>query len=438
MQGLRFTDHLFFPLEPIKDASAFRLRPLLLVMVVGHPFFYWVWTQVYPEPYESLPLRLACAALSLVAYVLARLHTERSVITESAYVLTGLIGTVFAGSWLYFANGGDSIWLASLCVMTMLYFTITDWRIALATTLLALALAWWIVTFFQLGLWARAPSPANAYVIGFTVVMASLTRLVDMNWRMLRMRSQFQALGLVAHELRTPLAGLSLLGAALEDRLNDAAERPRLNKSEWREIGALAHEIVRQTHAANTLISTQLANANPFRPFATREPVDLAETVRNAVDLFTRATAVPAGVVDVQLEATPIVRGDGLMLRQVVINLLSNALVAVTKRHKHPPAGSIVVAISEASGTARLLVSDAGIGIDKIEMSRIFKPFYTGSPEFGHGLGLTFVEAAVKAYLGKIDVQSTKDVGTRFTITLPCTPSNHASTDLVAQAGRLP
>ena len=103
-------------------------------------------------------------------------------------------------------------------------------------------------------------------------------------------------------------------------------------------------------------------------------------------------------------------------LRQIFLNLITNAVQAM------PHGGQLKVRTSRAtSDRMRLEFSDTGIGIPEHQMKDIFNPFFTTkSSGQGTGLGLSVVHSVVQRYRGDIQVQSTPNVGTTFTIDLPC------------------
>jgi two-component system sensor histidine kinase FlrB len=97
------------------------------------------------------------------------------------------------------------------------------------------------------------------------------------------------------------------------------------------------------------------------------------------------------------------------------VNLLNNARNAIRLRHRGPGAGHIRVAV-ELGEAGRVTVSDDGTGIARAQLTKIFQPFYTGNPEHGHGLGLTFVKAVAKAYGARVLVDSVEGCGTAVTL----------------------
>ena len=125
--------------------------------------------------------------------------------------------------------------------------------------------------------------------------------------------------------------------------------------------------------------------------------------------------------------ALPLVTGDKDRLAQVFTNLLANAL-------KHtPPAGKVTVKAQEVkktrgrvgpTSTVEITVTDTGVGIPPEDLPHIFERFYQvdksrAGAGRGVGLGLTIAKQIVEAHEGSISVESVRDLGTKFTVSLP-------------------
>ena len=424
MLGGKFSSLVAATLDPIKDASALRLRIVAGLMIAGHLLFFWLWSFVLPQPYESLGLRLVCVALAFLLLFLAYKLKVTDWRVQIAYSVSVFFGTAFSGAWLYFGNQGNTVWLASFCILISIYFSVTDWRLALAGVVIALTVAGTVVPQFGFGMWAQNPGELvinwpNGLVLFFAIGSMLISRIVDENWRIVRMKAQLKALGVVAHELRTPLAGLQLLGSALSEQIEEVASSKSVTPQDWERMKMLAREVVKQTDGVHAMISTQLANSNPFRPFSVRQRTAIRPEVEVAIQRFLQGHSVRPGMLLVDLTGDPVMSADGMIIRQVVINLLTNALHAVIKRHERVFTDCIQIQLRVEGSLAILKVHDEGAGIRKGDLSQIFQPFHTGDHAHGHGLGLTFVQGAVKAYNGEIHVQSELGKGSTFTITFP-------------------
>jgi len=116
-----------------------------------------------------------------------------------------------------------------------------------------------------------------------------------------------------------------------------------------------------------------------------------------------------------RIEETPLVLGDAGQIRQVIINLLTNAAQAIGET-----TGTIIVRVDGSEEYVRLSVSDTGCGIDDQHLPRLFDPFFTTKEAGrGTGLGLSVVHGIVAAHGGRIEVKSELGNGAEFTVVFP-------------------
>ena len=210
-----------------------------------------------------------------------------------------------------------------------------------------------------------------------------------------------------SHELRTPLT--SIRGYA-EMLRRGAAESPADAATARRRI---EEESVRMSVLVDDLLL--LARLDQGRPLE-RQQVDLVKIARDACD-DARAVA-PRRVIELQAPGPMTVVGDDLRLRQVVGNLVRNAII-------HTPASSPVeVVVGSSDGHARVSVIDHGPGLPAGEERRVFEPFHRADPgrsrdRGGSGLGLSIVAAVIAAHGGSVEAVPTAGGGATFRFQLP-------------------
>ena len=207
----------------------------------------------------------------------------------------------------------------------------------------------------------------------------------------------------VAHELRTPLAILRTQMEGIQDGVIEASSPA---------LASLLEETLRLSRLVADLEMLASADAAGFS--LVRQLVELRPLLAGAAREF----AGPYESEDVGLRialAEVRVEADPTRIRQVVANLLSNAL-------KFTPAGGLVTLALRGDGDrARIRVSDTGPGIPPDELPHVFDRFFRGRGvrAGGSGIGLTVAKELVRAHGGDIDVTSEPDRGTTFEITLP-------------------
>jgi signal transduction histidine kinase len=115
----------------------------------------------------------------------------------------------------------------------------------------------------------------------------------------------------------------------------------------------------------------------------------------------------------------PCVRGDAEMLKQVFLNILLNAIQAMTDSGRLGIETVVSpLRVENAARSVEVRISDTGVGISRDNLRKIFDPFFS-TRERGSGLGLAIVHNIVHAHSGSIDVESREKEGTVFSITLP-------------------
>jgi len=217
-----------------------------------------------------------------------------------------------------------------------------------------------------------------------------------------RLRREFASS--VAHELRTPLTILRTQVEAVQDGV--VAADPET-------LASLHEEILRTGRLIGDLETLGSAAAAGFS--LDRRPVELRPLLEDA----TRELAGPFEARGVRLEthlADLVVQGDPVRLRQVVANLLSNALKFT------PPGGVVRVELAGGGEVAVIRVADSGPGIDPDELPRVFDRFFRGrgTRASGSGIGLSVVRELVTAHGGKVDVASDPGRGAAFTVPSGC------------------
>ncbi|AEV85951.1 histidine kinase [Actinoplanes sp. SE50] len=211
----------------------------------------------------------------------------------------------------------------------------------------------------------------------------------------------------VAHELRTPLSNLRGYLEGLADGVIEPT--PEL-------FASLHEETLLQRRILDDLQMLALAEAGDlaYHP----EPLDLTELAETSVTAH-RANAANAGLELILDAPEPVlVTADPDRIRQVLGNLLSNAI-------RYTDAGGRVeVGVSRDPLTAILTVADTGVGMTAAEVSRVFDRFWRADPARqrttgGSGLGLTIARRIVDDHGGNISAASEPGLGTTFTVRLP-------------------
>ncbi|MFB7252057.1 sensor histidine kinase [Microbacterium sp. NPDC056234] len=247
---------------------------------------------------------------------------------------------------------------------------------------------------------------ARASAVGARLTLLVIRDVTEQE-RLDQMRRDFVAN--TSHELKTPVASVSLLAEAIES----AAEDPAQVRIFASRISAEATRLGQLTGRIMSLSRLQAADG-----LADVATVAIDEVVAASIE----AHAVQAGSAGVELarggDRGIWVRGDAQILIEAVGNLIANAIV-------YSPRGSRVgVGVRVDEGVVEIAVSDQGIGISESDRERIFERFYRADEARsrrtgGTGLGLSIVKHAIHRHGGEVRVWSRPGRGSTFTIRLP-------------------
>ncbi len=262
--------------------------------------------------------------------------------------------------------------------------------------------------------------PLLLILLGLTGLLVSvgLAQLRREN-ELARLRSDFIAS--VSHELRTPLAQVRMFAETLRlGRVRNDGERER-------SLSIIDQEARRLTHLVENILQFSRAERDSVR-LSPRDS-DLPSEVRETIDCFAPIARARRVVVDATLEPGVRAAVDVEAFRQILLNVLDNAV-------KYGPEGQTVrVNLSSAGANARITVEDEGPGIPAADRNRIWAPFFrlerdASSAVAGSGIGLSVVRDLVELHGGRVSVEG-RAQGTRFVIEVPALPGaahrTHAS-----------
>jgi len=222
-------------------------------------------------------------------------------------------------------------------------------------------------------------------------------------------------LNTVSHELRTPLTSIQWSLDSLRDFLKD-------NKNErlGRLLDILADDIARLSTLIHELLDLSRIEAGRLRIEKSR--FDMCALLREVVDDLMTTAGSHKALIELELEDNlPDVVGDSGRVRQVVSNLVNNAM----KYSREKPRIAIAARkVSKPRPALEVSVSDNGIGIAEEDLERVFDKFYRVrrdevSAQSGTGLGLSIAKSIIEAHGGRIWAESTLGDGSTFTFTLP-------------------
>jgi two-component system cell cycle sensor histidine kinase/response regulator CckA len=257
---------------------------------------------------------------------------------------------------------------------------------------------------------------------GTTMDITEQRQLEEQLHRASRLESIGRLAGGVAHDFNNLLA--AMLGSL--DLIDG-----QVSADVSEDLATIRHSALRARDLTRQLLA-----------FARKQPVvwrtvDLGVLVRE-VELLIKRLVGPRIAISIVTAGRPLVRADASLLEQVLVNLVVNA------RDAMPEGGRLEIrvdsepGVAAPHGTARLSVTDSGIGMDEETRTRIFEPFFTTKSQ-GTGLGLASSYGIIQQHRGDIRVESEPYRGSRFIVTLPClAPSDELAPKTVPPPAAVP
>jgi signal transduction histidine kinase len=397
-------------------------------------FYYVVWNYCFPQPYENLPLRLVGTLLAVGLAMSDRWPPlwRRRYLTPYAY-LTLLYVFPFFFTYMLLQNQGGSVWAMSTLVACFLMILLVDVvnliLMQCAGAVCALAL------YFATG--PEHPElpflhSRELLLFVFLILMGSVFNIRAEMMRREKSRAMLLMGARMAHEMRTPLAGIKIGLAGLSRMLDQDAARSE-------DVRMFKEQIIAQANHAGTIIDMLLLNANRESP--AHEKHDLrallfADLLQTTLANFPFVSPAERAMVRIAGDFRFYVFGQRDLLICVLYNLLKNALYAVHRAGRTGPGRITIIEGRRRNGAdfaRRVRVRDTGAGVAPGDLPRIFDQFFTTKPDCdGIGIGLWNTRHILRAHGGEIGCRSRAGSYTEFELLFPATPLSAARCELRA------
>jgi signal transduction histidine kinase len=225
------------------------------------------------------------------------------------------------------------------------------------------------------------------------------------------LRARDELMGIVAHDLRSPLGAITMRAELLEQTTADAHARDQ--------AAAINNTATRMAHLIKTLLDVNVIEAGQLT--VDKSPCHVDRLVREVFDMFSTIAASKQLHFEQRVsEADMVVLADCERIFQVLSNLLGNAIKFT------PTKGHVTLSAERSGDVVTFAISDTGPGISEDHLPHVFDRYWKDEKRGtkGTGLGLFIAKSIIDAHGGRLTVESSPNHGAKFRFTLPCPPES--------------
>ncbi len=396
-----------------------------LLCVVGFPLYYIVWKYIFPQPYETILLRLSISVLGMPWLFYNYLSAKAKKIFPYYFLVTSFFMMPFFFNYMMLKNEWSIVWaMSNMAGLFLLIILIYNWVLVTLMTLGGFLLAYLVVLFtdgrVQYTYFQIEYIPIFLFAIVGSIIcnhkrqMASQTKI-----------SLLHSLsGSIAHEMRNPLNSIINAVGSLQSILPEKPGKPEKDLCDLRyelsRSGLISlHNVIEESSEtvirANKIIDSILADMQgKSLDLKTFKRITAKESIQSAISSFSYDAPEDRKLVKNLAQNDFDFFGDKDLFTYVLFNLIKNALY-----YKAKPDFTLEIATETGPTGNTIRVRDTGPGIPASKLERIFDDFYTSGKKGGIGLGLSFCKRVLHSFGGSIACKSTKDEGTEFILHFP-------------------
>lgn len=403
-----------------------------LLGVIGFPLYYYIWQYAFPQPYESLPLRLSAAALCIPLIFYKHWPQTWQHYFPAYWLLALTYALPFVFTYMLLRNELSLVWsMSTMAALFLLVLAVYDWLIVVILSILGTALAW-------LAFWLTADTNViymsyleQLPIYSFVILAGSVFNYTAQMVKEEKLDAYSSVGRNIAHELRTPLLGIRGAMAGVSHYLPDLLDAheqaynaglpvKKIRSSRFEKLRSAADRIEDEITYSNTIIDMLLLSAGQ----TTLRTAEFAiyhcnESIQQALERYPFNSDRERQLVHWQKSEDFEYFGSDLLVNHVLFNLIKNSLHSVLSSGK----GDVQISTETGKEHHKIIVRDTGAGIDSREVRHIFEHFYTSkSIGQGTGIGLSFCRLAMESFSGSIYCRSVSGDYTEFTLKFPGIP----------------
>ncbi|KTC85110.1 sensor histidine kinase [Legionella brunensis] len=405
--------------------AAHQLVAVGAIAFFGFPLFYWVWTEWFPQPYETLWLRLIGSFLGLGLMLTPYWPSASKPYLPLYWFVTILYTLSFFFAYSFLMNQASVISAMSLLCSIFLLVLLVD--LLSLTVLLMFGWGLALICYYVVSpeLYFGEEHLEMTVVLFFVIVAGSTVNYKTAMLQQQRLAGMAAAAGMIAHELRTPLLGIKSGAKAMahyspqlfqayylakEQGLLDSSIR----ETRLQQLEEVSERIIGEIDYANTIIDMLLVKAGRENSLQNciLEVCSMADCLKEAFSRYPFKSVQERALVNWQGDF--VFTGSKLLMQHVLFNLLKNALYVIATAQK----GEITIWTVPGEKFNILYFKDSATGMSSQQLSKLFNHFYT-TTFMGTGLGLSFCKLVMNRFGGDIRCESEEGCYTQFALFFP-------------------
>lgn len=405
--------------------SAHQIVAAGAIAFVGFPLFYWIWTEWFPQPYETVSLRVIGSLLGVGLMLTPYWPSSIKPYLPWYWFLTILYTLSFFFAYSFLMNQASVIAAMSLLCSVFLLVLLVDLLSLSVLLLLGWGLALICYYFFAPELYFGNEHLEMTIILLFVIITGSTVNYKTAMLQQQRLAGIAAAAGMIAHELRTPLLGIKSGAKAMAryspqlfEAYQLAKEQGLLNstlrENRLQQLQEVSARVISEIDYANTIIDMLLVKAGRENSLqnCVLEACSIADCLTEAMSRYPFKSARERALVSWQGDFN--FTGSKLLMQHVLFNLLKNALYAIATAQK----GEIQIWTETLDKFNILHFRDSAKGMSTQQLSRLFNHFYT-TTFMGTGLGLSFCKLVMHRFGGDIHCKAAQGEFTQFSLYFP-------------------
>lgn len=399
-----------------------------LVGLIGFPIYYLVWRYWIPQPYENFSLRMMGAVLCFGLVINGRWPNSLRQWLPLYWHLCVFFCLPFFFSFMYFMNAGNQVWVLSALTGAFLLIMIVDWVSLLVHAVLGTLVGWLVYSSVATHPAMPPASPEFLAILLFGVIGGAVFSYRQGVIERQRTAGMSAAAGIIAHELRTPLASITLAAQGMinsQSALLDAYQQAhdaglpvtRIRPVNLTRLTEVSSRIQAETARANFVIDLLLTNLRTRRfDSDSSSEQSIHRTVTSALRHYPYRNEAEQNMVKWKGGLDFTFKGTQILVEHVLFNLIKNAI------HFTEQVDGAEIHLWTASNEHGqcLHVYDSGEGIPSQDLPHVFDQFYSSLRSGkGTGLGLYFSKQVMEGLGGSIRCRSQHGKMTEFILCFP-------------------